>query len=104
MSTPFDYYFPKLDFGISTKKLTDYILCSPERKHFEDLKYFEVEVSDDFAGFFIGKNGKNIKNLRDKYPTSKILISKENGKRYIYISNSQDKFKVIGYLMKGKNA
>ena len=104
MSSPFDYYFPKLNVDIdSTKKLSDYIIRSPEHKYFEDLRYFDVEISDNLAGFLIGKNGRNINRLRKKFSKSKIIISNENGKRYVYISNSVDTFKVIGYLIKANH-
>ena len=80
------------------KVLTDYLKTSPERVHFENCEFFEMEVSENFAGMFIGKRGQNIRALRKKY-MSKILVSNENGKRYIYISQSPDKMKVIGELM-----
>lgn len=80
------------------KVLTDYLKNSPERVHFENGEFFEMEVSENVAGAFIGKRGQNIKELRKKY-ISKILVSNENGKRYIYISQSHDKTKVIGELM-----
>lgn len=100
MSSPFEYYFPKLEINVcNTKELTNYIASSPERKHFEDLKYFDVEITENLAGSLIGKNVINIRKLRNKYYKSKILISNENGKRYMYISNSEDTFKVIGYLL-----
>lgn len=99
----FDYGFPKLEEMFTSKKtLTDYLLNSPEREHFEDLKYFNIEITENFAGMFIGKNGINIKNIRKKY-SSKILISSENGKRYIYISHSPDTFKVIGKVIYAQN-
>lgn len=78
--------------------LTDYLITSPERKHFEKCDYFSMQVSDDFAGAFIGKSGSNITKLRKKYQ-SKILVSNENGKRFVYISNSPDKMKIIGKLL-----
>jgi len=80
------------------KVLTDYLKNSPERVHFENGEFFEIEVSENVAGAFIGKRGQNIKELRKKY-ISKILVSNEDGKRYIYISQSPDKIKVIGELM-----
>lgn len=96
-TSPFDYGFPKLWIEIP-KTLTDYLKDSPEREHFEDLRYFETEISENFAGQFIGKNGRNIRSLRKKY-SSKILISNENGKRYIYVSHSPDTFRVIGEII-----
>jgi len=97
-TSPFDYGFPKLWIETPKKTLTDYLLSSPEREHFEDIRYFETEVSENFAGRFIGKNGRNIRSLRKKY-SSKILISNENGKRYIYVSHSPDTFKIIGEII-----
>lgn len=96
-TSPFDYGFPKLELE-TQKTLTDYLVSSPEREHFEDLRYFETEISENFAGQFIGKNGNRIKSLRKKYK-SKILISNENGKRYIYVSHSPDTFKIIGEII-----
>jgi predicted RNA-binding protein YlqC (UPF0109 family) len=97
-TSPFDYGFPKLWIETPKKTLTDYLRTSPEREHFEDLRYFDTEISENFAGQFIGKNGRRIKSLRKKY-SSKILISNENGKRYIYVSHSPDTFKVIGEII-----
>jgi predicted RNA-binding protein YlqC (UPF0109 family) len=102
MTSPFDYGFPKLWIEPPKKTLTDYLKNSSEREHFEDLKYFDMEISENFAGMFIGKNGRNIRNIRNKY-SSKILISNENGKRYIYVSHSPDTFKVIGEIIYAQN-
>jgi len=86
----------------SEKILTDYLKSSPERVHFENGEFFEMEVTENFAGAFIGNYGQNIRKLRKKY-SSKILVSNENGKRYIYISQSPDKMKVIGEVIYAMN-
>jgi len=90
---------PKLEIKKESEEiLTDYLKSSPERVHFENGEFFKMEVTENFAGEFIGKRGQNIRELRKKY-SSKILVSNENGKRYIYISQSLDKMKVIGKVI-----
>ena len=87
---------PKLYFG--KIHLTDYLKKSPEYNYFKDNEFFSIEVSNKNAGILIGKDGRNIRELRKKYQ-SKILISNENGKRYLYISQSPDKSTIIQQLM-----
>ena len=79
------------------KELTAYLKKSPDRAYFEDGDFFTIQISQKIAGAFIGLNGKNIAELRKKY-SSKILVSNENGKRFIYISKSCDKNKCIQQL------
>jgi len=88
---------PKIESIPLKKELTHYLKKSSERAYFEDGNFFTIQITEKIAGAFIGKNGKNITELRTKH-SSKILVSNENGKRFIYISDSCDKNKCIQEL------
>ena len=101
-SSPFTYSLPKLDYknacNPEKKKLSEYLKKSKDRVHFQNGDFFVMQVSNETIGNFIGKRGNKISELRQKY-SSKILVSNENGKRLVYISQSHDKLKIIGHLM-----
>ncbi len=56
-------------------------------------KEFEIEISNEFAGYFIGKNGMNIK----KYKGNIKVNHKSNEKRVLVVKESNPKY--IGQVM-----
>ena len=76
--------------------LSDFLINSEFEEEFENDLFLEIEISEDKAGAFIGERGKNIQNLRKKYDC-RILISREYGRRYVYICG-KDKYKIFQAL------
>ena len=87
-----------LNISLDVKKViaSDYLQKSKYYSSFTDGKYIEMEITNDQVGMIIGNRGENINRLR-KHFKSKILISNEYGKRFLYIS-SEDKFNVFSCI------
>lgn len=54
---------------------------------------FEIEISDDFAGYFIGKNGAKIRKYRGNIK----INEKSNEKRILVVKGSDPKY--IGQVL-----